>query len=95
MWDEIPMLLSTSTHTLFTGIGTGVLSIDDALQLQVQAQPPAIAAVFGQAAATFDTRTKRNIGDGAKTTTCRACSACATTPTASTPQAWISRRPNG
>ena len=42
LWDQIPMLLSRTTRTLFTGVGTGVLAIDDALQAQVQAQPAAI-----------------------------------------------------
>jgi len=62
-WDQIPMLLSRTTRTLFTGIGTGTLSIDDALQAQVQAQPTAIAAVFGQFANQFETRTRRHIAE--------------------------------
>jgi MtrB/PioB family decaheme-associated outer membrane protein len=65
MWDQIPMLLSRSTRTLFTGIGTGALSIDDALQAQVQASPSALAAVFGQSGREFETRTRRHIADGA------------------------------
>lgn len=65
MWDQIPMLLSNSTRTLFTGIGTGVLSVDDALQAQVQAVPSRLAAIFQQNATTFETRTARKIGEGA------------------------------
>lgn len=62
-WDQIPMLLSRTTRTLYTGVGTGTLSIDDALQAQVQAQPSAIAGVFGQFANQFETRTRRHIAE--------------------------------
>lgn len=64
MWDQIPMLLSNSTRTLYSGIGTGVLTIDDAIQARVQAQPSALVVIFPQSATTFDTRTARKIGDG-------------------------------
>ena len=64
LWDQIPMLLSRSTRSLYSGIGTGVLSIDDALQAQVQATPSAIAPVFEQFGRTFDTKTRRHIGSG-------------------------------
>lgn len=64
LWDQIPMLLSRTTRTLFSGVGTGVLSIDDALQAQVQAQPSALANVFGQSSSVFETRTRRHIGEG-------------------------------
>ncbi len=64
MWDQIPMLLSESTQTLFTGVGTGVLAISDALQAQVQAQPSALASVFAQNRIGFETRTRRHIGEG-------------------------------
>lgn len=63
MWDQIPMLLSRTTRTLYTGDGTGQLSIDDGLQAQVQATPPAIATVFSQASREFDTRTRRHVAD--------------------------------
>src|SRR6185295_7513501 len=36
LWDQIPMLLSRTTRTLFSGIGSGVLEIDNALQARVQ-----------------------------------------------------------
>ena len=65
MWDQIPMLLSRSTRSLYSGIGTGTLSIDDALQAQVQATPSAIAPVFAQFGTPFETRTRRHIADGA------------------------------
>jgi MtrB/PioB family decaheme-associated outer membrane protein len=64
LWDQIPMLLSRTTRTLFTGVGTGVLSIDNALQAQVQAQPSALATVFSQSSSEFETRTRRHIGEG-------------------------------
>lgn len=65
MWDQIPMLLSRSTRTLFTGVGTGALVIDDALQAQVQAAPASIASVFAQNGRVFETKTRRHIADGA------------------------------
>jgi MtrB/PioB family decaheme-associated outer membrane protein len=65
MWDQIPMILSRSTRSLFSGIGTGTLSIDDALQTQVQQTPSAIATVFSQFGVQFDTKTRRHIADGA------------------------------
>jgi MtrB/PioB family decaheme-associated outer membrane protein len=64
LWDQIPMLLSRTTRTLFTGIGSGVLAIDDALQARVQADPTAIAPVFDQFGAEFETRTRRLIAEG-------------------------------
>lgn len=64
MWDQIPMLLSRTTRTLFAGLGTGQLSIDDALQTQVQTTPTAIASIFSQAGRDFETRTRRHIADG-------------------------------
>ena len=64
LWDQIPMLLSRTTRTLYTGIGSDGLSIDDALQAQVQAQPSALATVFGQFGREFDTKTRRHLADG-------------------------------
>lgn len=65
MWDQIPMLLSRTTRTLYSGIGTGVLTIDDPLQAQVQAQASALLQVFGQFGREFDTKTRRHLADGA------------------------------
>lgn len=64
MWDQIPMLLSRTTRTLYSGLGTGELLIDDTLQAQVQATPSAIAAVFAQDGREFETRTRRHIAEG-------------------------------
>ena len=64
MWDQIPMLLSRETRTLYSGIGTGELRIADPLQAQVQAQRAALAGVFDEFGVQFDTRTRRHIGEG-------------------------------
>ena len=64
LWDQIPMLLSRTTRTLHSGIGTGELTIDDVLQGQVQATPSAIASVFQQSGRTFETKTRRHIAEG-------------------------------
>ena len=42
-WDQIPMLFSRTTRTLFSGVNTGDLEIADAVQTQVQAQPSLIS----------------------------------------------------
>ena len=64
LWDQIPMLLSRTTRTLFTGVGTGQLLIDDPLQAQVQANPAALAPVFEQSGVEFETRTRRLTAEG-------------------------------
>jgi MtrB/PioB family decaheme-associated outer membrane protein len=64
LWDQIPMLLSRSTRTLFTGVESGDLEISDALQAQVQATPAAIGPVFNQFGSVFETRTRRLIAEG-------------------------------
>ncbi|HEV8348118.1 MAG TPA: MtrB/PioB family outer membrane beta-barrel protein [Vicinamibacterales bacterium] len=64
VWDQIPMLLSRATRTLFSGVGTGELQISDALQAQVQAQPSAIGPLFSQFGQRFDTQTRRRIAEG-------------------------------
>jgi MtrB/PioB family decaheme-associated outer membrane protein len=65
LWDQIPMLLSRTTRTLFSGIGSGELRIDDAIQRQVEAQPATLTALFNQFSRQFDMRTRRHIGSGA------------------------------
>jgi MtrB/PioB family decaheme-associated outer membrane protein len=62
-WDQIPMLLSGSTRTLFADDTPGVLTIDDAFQAQTQANSSALAAIVGTNARTFDLETKRSIAD--------------------------------
>ena len=64
LWDQIPMLLSSTTRTLFSGVGSGTLEIPDALQAAVQANPAAIAPVVSQFSIQFDTRTQRRIAEG-------------------------------
>ena len=64
LWDQIPMLLSRTTRTLYSGVGSGVLEIDNTLQTRVQADPAAIAPVFNQFGTEFDTRTRRLIAEG-------------------------------
>jgi MtrB/PioB family decaheme-associated outer membrane protein len=64
LWDQIPMLLSRTTRTLYSGIGTGDLTIDDSLQAIVQARPAAIEPVFDEFSRPFDLKTRRHIADG-------------------------------
>jgi MtrB/PioB family decaheme-associated outer membrane protein len=64
VWDQIPMLLSRSTRTLYSGVGTGTLAIDDGLQAQVAADLGAIGPIFNQLGRQFDTKTRRHIADG-------------------------------
>jgi len=67
MWDQIPMLLSRTTKTLFTedlDDPQGVLTISDALQSQVQATPASILQIFNSNAREFATKSRRHRGIG-------------------------------
>ena len=49
LWDQIPMLMSQTTQTLFTEDvenPQGMMTVTDNLQAQVQAVPGALAPVF-------------------------------------------------
>jgi MtrB/PioB family decaheme-associated outer membrane protein len=61
LWDQIPLLMSKTTQTLFADTSTGVFLIDDALQRQVQSSPSSLETVFDTNARTFDTETFRHI----------------------------------
>jgi MtrB/PioB family decaheme-associated outer membrane protein len=67
MWDQIPMLLSRTTQTFFQGDilnNNGVLTIDDAIQLQAQASTSNIPLLFVPPnTQTFDTRTRRHVAE--------------------------------
>lgn len=65
LWDQIPMLLSRTTQTLYAGIGGDVLTIDDTIQALVQAQPASLTPLFDQFNQTFELRTRRHIFNGA------------------------------
>lgn len=65
VWDQIPMLLSSTTRTLFTGVGTGELRIEDAIQSQTQAAPASLVELFAQFGRPFETITRRHIAEGA------------------------------
>ena len=67
MWDQIPMLLSRTTKTLFTedfDQPQGVLTIADGLQSQVQTTPASILQIFSSNAREFTTRSWRHRGRG-------------------------------
>lgn len=67
MWDQIPMLLSRTTRTLFTedlDNPQGVLTIADNLQSQVQTTPASILQTFNNNAREFATRSRRDRGLG-------------------------------
>lgn len=61
MWDQIPMLMSNSTRTLFGPLSGASLEIENALQAQVQAQSSSLPSVFAANARVFDTRSRRHI----------------------------------
>ena len=60
-WDQIPMLMSTTTKTLFTSVSPSFLGIEDALQAQVQLVPASINSVFAANSQVFDLRSERHI----------------------------------
>jgi MtrB/PioB family decaheme-associated outer membrane protein len=62
-WDQVPMLMSRTTRTLFTAASPGVLQIDDAIQSQVQTQASYLATAV-QTARTFDLASRRHIFEG-------------------------------
>jgi MtrB/PioB family decaheme-associated outer membrane protein len=66
MWDQIPMLLSRNTRTLFSGIGTGELTIADEVQQigQDAATRPLLTDILRQSGVQFLTRTRRHIAQG-------------------------------
>lgn len=61
VWDQIRMLMSRTTQTLFSDSSTGVFEIDNALQAQVQASLASMPVVFDQNARVFDTKSRRHI----------------------------------
>lgn len=62
-WDQIPMLLSRTTQTLFTVSSPSVLTLDDTLQTQTQANAANLAK-FVSSATQFDLKSRRYIGEG-------------------------------
>lgn len=62
-YDQIPMLMSRTTRTLFTETAPGVLEIDDVIQAQVQAQASYLATAV-QTARRFDLGSRRRIVSG-------------------------------
>jgi len=64
MWDQIPMLLSRTTETLFVEESTGVLRVPDLIQTQVQPQPTLITSMVAQFSRPFDMKTRRHVAEG-------------------------------
>ncbi len=67
MWDQIPMLISRTTRTLFVEDLTEpqpVLTIPNAIQAQVQANPASLEQLFDQNSIQFETSSRRHIGQG-------------------------------
>lgn len=67
MWDQIPMLMSRTTKTLFgedLDDPQAVLTIADALQSQVQATPASILQIFNSNARGFAIESRRYRGSG-------------------------------
>jgi MtrB/PioB family decaheme-associated outer membrane protein len=56
MWDQIPMLMSNSSRTVFSGVGSGVLTIDDANQGEYGSNVP----LFESTAQGFDITSRRH-----------------------------------
>jgi MtrB/PioB family decaheme-associated outer membrane protein len=67
MWDQIPMLISRTTRTLFVeniSAEPNMLTIDDAIQAQTQANPASIVNLFNTLSVPFDTKSRRNRAQG-------------------------------
>jgi MtrB/PioB family decaheme-associated outer membrane protein len=63
LWDQIPMLMSRTTRTLFTSTAPNVLEIDNAIQTAVQASAANLNAQLVNLRQ-FDLSSKRHIGEG-------------------------------
>lgn len=73
MWDQIPMVMSYTTRTLFVqdfGDEPGLMTIDPAIRAQIQSSASAspnyaaVPGLFNSNAQTFDTRGRRMIAQG-------------------------------
>ena len=67
IWDQIPMLMSRTTRSLFSedvGGGSATLTIDDAIQTAAQQSPASLREIFANSATVFDTRSRRYRGQG-------------------------------
>jgi MtrB/PioB family decaheme-associated outer membrane protein len=62
-WDQIPMLMSRTTRTLFAEPSPGVLTIDNAIRAQVQASASYLATAV-QSARQFELSSRRHIVEG-------------------------------
>lgn len=60
-WDQIPMVMSVTTQTLFVPPTGNEFTIEDPLQQQVQLNVNNLPAVFAANARTFDTKSQRDI----------------------------------
>jgi MtrB/PioB family decaheme-associated outer membrane protein len=64
-WDQIPMLLSRTTQTLFIEESRGVLRVPDAIQTQVEQGGAAlITSIADQFGRPFDMKTRRHVAEG-------------------------------
>jgi len=63
-WDQIPMLQSNSTSTVFTNPSGSVLTIDDSLQSLAQTSSAALGANYKSFSQGFDLKSRRYIGQG-------------------------------
>lgn len=68
-WDQIPMLMSKTTQTLYQGVGSSTLRIDDAIQSTLQNTAAALQGAVmtnfvNTQAVTFVTDSRRHTADG-------------------------------
>jgi MtrB/PioB family decaheme-associated outer membrane protein len=64
LWDQIPMLLSRTTQTMFVEEAPGVLRVPDLIQSQVAGNADLITSMVGQFARPFEMKTLREIAQG-------------------------------
>jgi MtrB/PioB family decaheme-associated outer membrane protein len=65
LWDQIPMLLSRTTETLFVEEARGVLTVPNLIQGQVEPSPSLITTMVDQFSRPFDLKTRRYVAEGA------------------------------
>jgi MtrB/PioB family decaheme-associated outer membrane protein len=67
MWDQIPMLMSRTTETLFVEDleePQDALTIENTIQAQAQLVPASMQRLFDENAIQFDTKSRRHLGRG-------------------------------
>jgi MtrB/PioB family decaheme-associated outer membrane protein len=67
-WDQVPLFLNRDTRTIYSGVGTSDLRVDDSIQQQMQAAgatvtSPIFTNLLNNAATPFELRSRRDLAN--------------------------------